>query len=690
MQVVTSTLAKASRTPHAQPYIAIKFADHGIEAPHFDWTELYAGSESDEWNDTVIASDGSINTVRIQSNGNVMHRRVTNVGTASQWSTWSRVASLGATHIQPAIVAGPEAADEVRIFFIDLLDDRTIKWVRSTDQGATWGSASTAISANTIGAVTVTGLAGDGYKTGGMDNRIFWSARSGSSTTKTAFIWVSTWSGSSWSQPSRDPEFRYNVNSIAVHNISPSRASVYICDGEPARRVSLRDHDTSTGWGGGAVIIRAGEGSNYDYHNPTVTSVPPSGSGRRRYFIGWTQQFTGTPARTEFWTTYTGTRWIATELVEWQHNSRRGSKIVADSNHWYIVSPARAHRSTIFDGDGDETLSDSTEKNLIAIASKVAIHQAGQLRLTLLNDKDQYTNPGTGRLQSVKPSSQVQLTLGYKTSIGVEALTQSPWFVERIDHHTTAGLPTVVIDCIDPWTYLERFPVRRPITHEEQTAAFLCRQIWTRVCGADNSFIHARMSRVVNDYVLRPGQDYARALIDLNDQYGLITFWRGNPSVDVGPDSVRPRQIATFLTQPVFDYAPATDRTDSQHPIHDSRLTSGERAYQSTEVYGTGFIAIRRPYSATSKFWRDNTRKITDISLESQDDVDRAGDYSQALAERTEHGGWIESQINPAIELGDSIAVTQPSAGLDAATRMVNSLDLTFSEGELKQRIGLS
>ena len=61
---MSETLAEAGRKADSKPYVCCKFADHGVESPHLSWTQLYSGTEGDQFNDAVIASDGSINRIR--------------------------------------------------------------------------------------------------------------------------------------------------------------------------------------------------------------------------------------------------------------------------------------------------------------------------------------------------------------------------------------------------------------------------------------------------------------------------------------------------------------------------------------------------------------------------------------------------------------------------------------------------
>ncbi len=688
---MSTTLAAAGRKADSRPYVRCKFADHGVEAPHLSWTQLYSGTEGDEFNDAVIASDGSINRIRA-SGGKLYHCRVTSLTTSSQWSTWTTlVNSLVSTLCQPAICAGPESGDEVRVFWIDLLDDRTIKWIRSTDQGATWGSAATVL---TEGSVVITGLAADGYKDGGMDDRLFYAIDAGGSTSKNKQLAMTEWDGSSWSTPSYDSEMRYKIKGICVAKDSAEFASIWVCDGSP-RRVSLQDHHSTDGWGGGGVLIESGEGSNYDYELPRAASTFVTGN--LRYFMGWVERYTATPTRDKFWTAFTARRWTPTELVQWQEDRRYGARLLADTSHWYIVGSDYAYRAPVFAGTGDEVYAATNDDDLVGMELDLpAINRPGRLVVRLDNSRGKFSSPGTGALKAIKPTSQVELRLGYRTSAGNESVQQGAWFVDRLAFRNHRGRHLLDVHCIDPWTYLDRFVVRRPITYAAHAANFICRELWLRVCGAGSiGDVHTNMDPVVPNYLLRPGQNYLEALRRLNHNFGLVLRWRGDGvESGVGPDSVTPDQIPYGTGTSVQAYLSADKLSGptAGYAIHTGEAWSSAPRRQSVEVYGDGYTSITREWDSTSKYWRDTVLKVVDLSLDSQADVDNRASYETSWLARAGESGWLDANLNPGLEIGDIIDVTDSNSGLAGAARVVVSIRSIYDSdrGQYRQLMGLA
>ena len=696
---MSETLAEAGRKADSKPYVCCKFADHGVESPHLSWTRLYSGTEGDQFNDAVIASDGSINRIRA-SGGRLYHCRVTSPATASQWSSWTTLVNqLVSTLCQPAICAGPEDGDEVRVFWVDLLDDRTIKWIRSTDQGATWGPVATVL---TEGNVRITGLAADGYRASGMDNRLFYAVDPGGRTNRNKQLAMTEWDGSSWSTPSYDDESRYRINGISVAKDSDDTASIWVCDGSP-RRISLQDHHTTTGWGGGGVLIESGEGSNYDYELPRAASKFVTGN--RRHFIGWVERYKGAPTRDKFWTAFTARRWTPTELVQWQEDRRYGARLLADTSYWYIVGSDYAYRAPVFTGTGNEVYAATSDDDLVAMELDLpGINRPGRLLVRLDNSRGKFASTGSGALQAIKPTSQVELRLGYRTPAGEESVQQGAWFIDRLVFRTDRGRHLLEVHCIDPWTYLNRLVVRRPITYAAQTANFICRELWLRVCGAGSSGdVHANMDPVVPNYLLRPGQNYLEALRRLNHNFGLVLRWRGDGvESGVGPDSVVPDQVpyGSGVSDQAYlsadKHAPDSDRAtggpDAGYAILWGEFWSSEVRRQSVEVYGDGYTSITRDWAGTSKFWRDNVAKVVDLSLNSQSDVDSRAAYETSWLKGSGEGGRLESNLNPGLEIGDVIDITDSNAGLSGAARVVVSIRSIYDSerGQYRQFLGLA
>ena len=274
----------------------------------------------------------------------------------------------------------------------------------------------------TEGNVRITGLAADAYRAGGMDNRLFYAVDAGGKTNRNKQLAMTEWDGSSWSTPSYDDESRYRINGISVAKDSDDTASIWVCDGSP-RRISLQDHHATTGWGGGGVLIETGEGSNYDYELPRAASKFVTGN--RRYFIGWVERYKGSPTRDKFWTAFTARRWTPTELVQWQEDRRYGARLLADTSYWYIVGSDYAYRAPVFTGAGNEVYAATSDDDLVAMELDLpGINRPGRLLVKLDNSRGKFASPGSGALQAIKPTSQVELRLGYRTPAGEESVQQ--------------------------------------------------------------------------------------------------------------------------------------------------------------------------------------------------------------------------------------------------------------------------
>ncbi len=688
MLTMSGTLAAAGRKGDVKPYVTAKIADHGIENPHLEWSQLYEGSEGDQYNDAVIAADGSI--VRCRSAGGALNvQRVTDPTVASQWTTWTTLESSGlSTQCQLALVAG--AGTEVRIFWLDSADERTIKWRRSTNYGATWGSAAVVLT-ETAGR-TIKALAGDGYtQAGSIDDRLFYTWGPGG-TGPDKQLAMTKWNGSSWDAPTYDGELRYPIKGIAVGNFgSGPVAEVLIADGSASggRRIALKEHDPATGWGSSAALLETAAGSNYDYELPRIVVKR---TGLVRHWLGWVERYTATPTRDTFWTCFTPVRWWVTEPVAWKNNRRFGTRLLRSSSHWYVIGSDHAYRAPVFDGAGNQTVQVTTADDLNGfICEQPGPMRPGRLVVALDNSSGKFSRAGTaGAYRSLREGSQVALGLGYRTSAGYETVYNGAWFIDKVVfiRDRRAGVDVCELHCIDPWTYLDRFVVRRPIQLSNISVSQIAQRLWWRVSGyiPASEPAHTNMATALANFALRPGESYLSALLRLCEMAGLVLRWRGNGIVSgAGWDSVVPSLVAYGTGTSVEAYG-----TASGYALKGaSQFWNGGREFGSIEVYGSGVSKADHPWSYISEVWRDTPKKVADLNMDSQTKVDNRATYEMDWIERSGKGGMFESNLDPGLELGDVVAVTDSNANLSGALRVVVGLRswLDTHRGEYRQRI---
>ena len=84
--------------------------------------------------------------------------------------------------------------------------------------------------------------------------------------------------------------------------------------------------------------------------------------------------------------------------------------------------------------------------------------------------------------------------------------------------------------------------------------------------------------------------------------------------------------------------------------------------------------------------------KVVDLSLDSQADVDTRATYEASWLEGSGDGGWLEANLNPGLEIGDIIDVTDSNAGLAGAARVVTSVRSIYDSerGKYRQLLGLA
>ena len=183
MRTLTATLEAAQPQPSPRPYVEAVFSDYYGDVSRLRFSRHYSGSEGEYFSAVVIAGDGSLNRARIDPTTKLLYsQRVASPGPTSDFSQWS---SHGAVSASGAVALAASGAS-VFLFYVDA-DTVTLKQKESTDNGATYGSASTVATAASAVGYLAAASADDG------DRVLLWTVG--------AVVWSSRHGGSSWATP---------------------------------------------------------------------------------------------------------------------------------------------------------------------------------------------------------------------------------------------------------------------------------------------------------------------------------------------------------------------------------------------------------------------------------------------------------------------------------------------------------
>ena len=136
MRTLSQTLLSAQKQASHTPFLKLEAVSKIAGVTRLDWVRLYNGSEDDYFHGVTMPGDGSLIRVRItppSDSRKLYHQRVANPGPGSDFSQWTY-----ANQYNAVIVAAASLGAEVSIFWIKR--DRKIQRLKSTDNGASWGS----------------------------------------------------------------------------------------------------------------------------------------------------------------------------------------------------------------------------------------------------------------------------------------------------------------------------------------------------------------------------------------------------------------------------------------------------------------------------------------------------------------------------------------------------------------------
>ncbi len=139
MRTLSATLLAAQKKASRTPYLKVEAKNKIAGVVRLDWTRLYTGSEDDYHHALTMPGDGSLIRARltpVADSRKLYRQRVAGPGPSSDFSSWTYTNQYNCV-----VVAAASLGAEVSIFWINT--SREIRRIKSSDNGATWGSPET-------------------------------------------------------------------------------------------------------------------------------------------------------------------------------------------------------------------------------------------------------------------------------------------------------------------------------------------------------------------------------------------------------------------------------------------------------------------------------------------------------------------------------------------------------------------
>jgi hypothetical protein len=661
MRELTSTLADAQKQSAAAPYVKVEAVNKINGVVRQDWARLYTGSETDCFHALTVPSDGSLNRVRItplSDSGKLYHQRVTSPGPGSDFSQWTYTGQYSAL-----VVAAASAGAEVSLFWINT--SRQLRRIRSTDYGASWGSAELVDYSPTS---AIYGLA-TSYKPNG-DLAVFFADQ--------GTLYVKRYIGGEWQSKAAWDKTTGDLSGVAV-----------IYDGDWELLVTGRDTGgnfrlwslvygdggevPAESWSALREIAAAPSGGDFEFRQPFLDKTDVY----RCFFV---EEFTATESYNRpFWShAVPGTGFaegLWREPVPFNLSSEYGLAMAHDNSYSWLTSPGGVWRAPLAAPSIDLTA------DVISVRQEVD-EITGSLTVELRNDDGRYASPGQNGLAVLDIGCQLEFSPGYATSAGNELSAGMSYCLESYEHTSAGGKASLVLRARDGWEALEEWQARHQFRWNKAGDNASVKEIISYILARVGLKLEVKsQSSVITgfypDFTVSPGDNGREVITKLLTFVPDVLFIEGNKAYLMNP-------LAT--DDSVYSYG-------NGHVIFQGTYRKGALVKNRVQVEGNdnGLILVDSfDWDEIDRLY-DRLRQAGDKNITTVTEAQQRGQTYLRQAEIEAESGSIVIPVNCGQQLYDVVSVTDKRAGLYAEKKRVMSIVLGYypQRGEYWQRLNL-
>jgi len=664
MRSLTSTLLAAQKQAAVAPYIKVEAKNKIAGVVRYDWSRLYNGSEDDCFHALTMPGDGSLIRARITppSDSRKLYRqRVAAPGPESDFSQWTYTNQYNAI-----VVASASLGAEVSIFWIK--SNREIRRIKSTDYGASWGSAELIDYSPTT---AIYGMAA-AYKPGG-DLAIFFADQ--------ATLYVKKNVSGQWQTKSAWDKTTGDLSGVAC--VYDADWNLLVTGKDSSGNFKLWSlvygdgGDVGAGtWSALKELASAPSGGDFEYRQPFLDKPDV-------YRCSFIEKFTGTEAYSRpFWshsvldTDFVDSLWR--EPVPFNLSSGYGLAMAHYGDYGWLSSLPGVWRAAL------------TAQSLDLTGDVIGVRQeqgkdTGSLTVELRNDDGRYASPGQGDLVVLDIGCQLDFSPGYVTTAGSESSSGQTFALESYEHTSSGGKATLILHARDGWGVVGDWGARNQLRWNKTSDDMSVKEIIAFVLARVGLKLEVKsQSSVITgfypDFTVSPDNDGKAVIQRLLSLVPDVLFIEGNKAYIVNPLS---------SDSSVYSYGDA-------HRLWEGSYRQGAWGLNRVQVegYDTGSGGL---ILADSFDWGeidrlcDRLKQVGDRNLGTVAEAQQRGQAYLRQAEIEAVGGNILIPVNCGQQLYDVIDVTDARAGLDAEKKRVLGLVLVYNpqRGEYRQRLSL-
>jgi hypothetical protein len=664
MRTLTSTLLAAQKRAASLPCVKIEAVGKIAGVVRYVWSRLYDGSETDYFHALTMPGDGSLIRARITlpaDSRKLYRQRVANPGPGSDFSQWTYTSQYNAV-----VVAAASLGAEVSIFWIST--SREVRRIKSTDNGATWGSAELIDYSPTT---AIYGLA-VAYKPNG-DLAIFFADQSTlyikkniSGQWQTRVAWDKTTGDLSGVACVYEGDWNLLVTGKDIAGNFKLWSLVYGDGGDVP----------SGSWSALKELTSAPSGGNFEYKQPFLDRTDVY----RCFFI---EKFAGTEAYNRPFRSQTvpGTHFIDglwREPVPFNLSSEYGLAMAHHGDYGWLSSPDGVWRASL------------TSQSLDLTADIISVRQeqgetSGGLNVELRNDDGRYASPGQGDLALLDIDCELEFSPGYITADGSEYSTGPSFYLESMEHTSAGGKASLLLHARDGWGMLGEWKARHQFRWNKTSDDVCIRDIIAVILARVGLKLEVKSqsSTVIGfypDFTVSPGDSGREVILKLLSFVPDVLFIEGNKAYLINP-----------LSSDAAEYSYGVD-----HQIKEGRYGRGALGTNRVQVEGfdtgTGSLILVDSFawSEIDRFC-DRLYHVGDRNINTVAEAQQRGQAQLRQMEIEATRGVILVPVNCGQQLYDVINVTDAPAGLDAVKRRVLGLTLVYhpQRGEYYQRLEL-
>jgi hypothetical protein len=720
MKTLTSTLLASQKKANHLPYIEAKVYDYEAGIKRLSWTRIYEGSEPDNHHGIAFDGQGSMHRIRNQGNNLYYQKQTLPFGVPSSFplifpislvdgpalDQWTLIAEdcYGPCAIAASPAEAPPAqAGKVYIFYKPNEPNKLNK-LYSHDYGQSWNNAQLAAYDEVVS------LAACWWGTG---NNVVCFALKGSYPAKINGIVLDTSDQSTsqheWYDATHPLLDTYGIGAT----FNPFWPAIEIIFAGKESDIPYNHYDLfrtkfSSSYNFLAlesfIMVPDGEGITYEYpdcHLPAVASGEGGPDYETNRIIA-VEKFVGTTAYTRpitchvvkgtYWsdTTFTEPKPFLPDVAFGEGGPPYGLRLQSTADYWGLSKPDgvwRAPRPAL------PAIVLTSAGDIISLSLRGA-ERRGNLVLELNNSRGQYVNPGSGVLASLRFRSEVVLKLGYKTSVGNEAVEVGTYWIDSWEYSSEANVSSFTLHCLDGWGLMNRWSARYQMRWNKDEVN--PKSVW--------QILYQLLTRVGIKLTNTPSKPQSSAI---NNFYPDFTVNPGMP----GDTTIRrllsfvPDQLVfcgqeAFTKNPLpaeapsYSYvAPAIASASAGHPIISGR-------YQDA-VTGSRARAIGRDADANRivrdafdwdllKLSIDEVEQVYDPNLQTATRAQERADALLREASLRAECGNLVVPTNIGQELLDVVTVTDARCGVDQEKYRVQGIRTLYDRRQRRYEQALT